>query len=302
MRSYLRGGAMTAAVMISLVCPGIASAEPDGNRLVGEIRTTGIAASGRNNDGLEDLDRSGLGGEINFGWENQSSTKLFRLQGTSNYFHYAGSDRNDRVTNSAEGTFSWDAGKRTNLTFMADYTNHMVSIESSNVDRIRVRSRLRARRGPSRVEVGAGWRWHRYDGDKTHGSGPIVQLEYRYRLSERKFVEIETQYDAIDASVDRRDYKRVAVRPSFRFPLGENTRLEVGTRFRWWRYPGRRTHHEDQKDNSQALELAAQHDFPSGWRIDADAQYIRRRSNDDRHDENVKRFVISVRKAFSIPL
>ena len=85
-------------------------------------------------------------------------------------------------------------------------------------------------------------------------------------------------------------------------PLGTGTRLELATRYRWWTYPGRRVHHHDQKDHALGLEAGLQHDFENGWRIDVDAQFIRRRSNDDRYDENLKRLMLSVRKSFSIDL
>ncbi|MDR2871668.1 MAG: hypothetical protein LBV45_03965 [Xanthomonadaceae bacterium] len=270
-------------------------------RLTGEIMASGIAASGKTSDGLENANRSGsvFGGGVNYSYDKGADH--YKIAISSGYYTYTDDKRDNRWSNSVAGSYGRDLTSDVRLTGLASYTSQLLTLESSSADQTQVRARLSYSPGPHRVRVTGGWRWRDYRDlpDKT-GNGPVAAVDYRYRIDSGRYLSMAARYDKIDSDEDRRDYRRYIVSGEYRFRPGPKTSAAVGLQWRDWTYPHRPIGSDVRHDRSIAPTFRVRHDFGNGWSAQLEGIVIDRNSNANSYDETVKRAVLTVRKQFEM--
>lgn len=270
------------------------------SRLVGDLRLTGVLASGRKVDGSEDADKSGaiLRGSVE--WDRDLGSDRLSLDGSSAYYAYTDKRRKDRWSNRIAASYGRKVAPNLFFVGRADVANNIATLESNRADQAQLRAMLEYEPNRHRLRLGGGWRWRGYhDVRRTDGDGPVLDIDYRYRLGAGRSFNLRAQFDSIRADVATRDYRRVTLGANYLFPLGEKTDVELGARWRRWSHPNTAIGGH-QRDYSLTPEIGVRRDLARGWYANLNGQLILRNSSDSRFDSTIGRIELAIGKRFNL--
>lgn len=207
----------------------------------------------------------------------------------------------DRWSNRIELGYGRDLAPGTTLWGRGSYTTQMIGLEYDRFNQLQTRGSLSFETGPSRFRVGGGYNWRRYDDLlNTHGHGPILGADYRLNVGNGSRFTLDFGYDAINADVNTRNYRRFTVDPGFEWSIGPNTDLGFSVRWRRWTYPNRVFAGRERRDHSIQPEVSLTQGIGNDWYVNATAGWRRRWSTDPSGEERGPRLSIGITKRFRL--
>ena len=209
---------------------------------------------------------------------------------------YFSDDRTDRWQNIASITADQAFSDRFAVRAFAERGDNVPTAEFFRADQWEVGGRVETEfDDANRVRLGASWRERDYDDvARSHGEGPQIDGEYRYRFGANHYLYARGRYEEIDSVEDARRMNRQSAFLVYQIPVAKDLRLRPELSYRDLEYPGRALPEGGfRRDEIVSPEVTAVY-RPGPWQVSAEAKYIWRESNDPRFDRGGYRFAIEV--------
>lgn len=263
------------------------------------IGATGVYSEAEVSD-FDEIDGSSVRFESEAGVDLDWDDTRVNFEADADYVEFTNEDFTDRWRYRLRAEVEQDLTEALELRLRAEGSWATPSVEYFDVDELELRSRLEWE--PVRAHRVRGefrWRERSYnDGSDATGSGPRVDLDYRYRFDAYHYLELETWFEEIDSDDPYRRYNRRAGQVSYTHPLTDDLRVRPALAYRDTDFPDRAA---DTAPFRQDEEWVPEVEFlwwPGDWRMSAEFQYRWRDSTDLSRDRSGPRVEVKVAYVF----
>lgn len=209
-------------------------------------------------------------------------------------------DRLDRWQNLARLSARFDLSDSTAITAFTERSDNILAAEFTSTDEWEFGGEIEhSFDAANRVQAGASWRERAYDDEAgSTGSGIRFDGEYRHRFSANTYAFLRGRHDRVDSDNERRDLERWLFEASYQQPIARDLRLRGELTYESLAFPGRILPGGASRKDDLIWPEATLTWTPGPWRLQAEARYILRTSNDPAFDRTGYRIEMEVSHAF----
>jgi hypothetical protein len=285
MKSLLMHLGALCGVAIGIASPsttwGKSGARGDSDPWRGELAAIGVAAQRTVRD-EDDVDSSGFGLDGDLAYIHDFGRSDLRLRASTTLFEYVDNDRGTRWKKEGSARFRHESSRDLRFFLQGEYSDNLVTVESSETDQIELQSGVEFSPGNHRISAFGGWREREYSGGDRSGDGPIAGARYAYRLGRDRSVIGDLRYEEINSDAPSRGYRRLSGEVRYTSTRGRKTNYEVGAIARRLKFDDRIVTEAGRRrrDWTVAPRLTVEHALNRHWFAEVRAEWIFRKSTD----------------------